>query len=119
VLEREVDRFRESRTDLLGFRFEEGRPAGIVVRQVDTVRVRVAPAFAIEGLRETSRTSSRSSRRAVSPERIERRLATSYLHANDIANTTAPVATAAKEKDSAAVKFAGGNLWKSIGGWQQ
>ena len=42
-----------------------------------------------------------------------------YLHANDIANTIAPVATVAKEKDSAAVKFAGGNPWKSIGGWQQ
>ena len=29
-----------------------------------------------------------------------------HLHANDIANTIAPVATVAKEKDSAAVKFA-------------
>ena len=42
-----------------------------------------------------------------------------YLHVNGIANTTAPVAAAAKQKDSAGVNFLGGNLWKSIGGWQQ
>ena len=42
-----------------------------------------------------------------------------YLHVNDIANTTAPVAAVAKQKDSAAVNILGGNLWKSIGGWQQ
>ena len=42
-----------------------------------------------------------------------------YLHVNDIANTIAPVAAAAKQKDSAGVNFLGGNPWKSIGGWQQ
>jgi hypothetical protein len=42
-----------------------------------------------------------------------------YLHVNDIANTTAPVAAVAKQKDSAGVNFLGGNPWKSIGGWQQ
>jgi hypothetical protein len=42
-----------------------------------------------------------------------------YLHVNDIANTTAPVAAVAKQKDSAGINFLGGNLWKSIGGWQQ
>jgi Bacterial Ig-like domain (group 3) len=42
-----------------------------------------------------------------------------YLHVNDIASTTAPVATAAKQKDSAGVNFLGGNPWKSIAGWHQ
>ena len=42
-----------------------------------------------------------------------------YLHVNGIANSTAPVAAAAKQKDSAGVNFLGGNPWKSIGGWQQ
>ncbi len=43
-----------------------------------------------------------------------------YLHASDVMNTTVPVGTAAKQKDSASVNFSGGNAWKTIGTpWQQ
>jgi hypothetical protein len=41
-----------------------------------------------------------------------------YLHVNDIANTTAPVAVGSK-KDSASINVLGGNPWTSIGIWQQ
>jgi hypothetical protein len=44
-----------------------------------------------------------------------------YLHSNtnniDFFDATPPTATAAKFKDSAAVNFAGGNLWQTIGTW--
>ena len=33
-------------------------------------------------------------------------------------NNTSPTASAAKYRDSAGVKFSGGNLWKEIGTWQ-
>jgi len=44
-----------------------------------------------------------------------------FLHSNttlDYFDATAPVASTAKFKDSAAINFGGGNAWKMIGNWQ-
>jgi hypothetical protein len=47
-------------------------------------------------------------------------ITTLFLHAQGsslVMNTTSPTGTAAKHRDSAGLKFAGGNPWKTVGTW--